>query len=151
MPDARNTSYGLALARNPALRAHRTGDIGGWTPRAILRCGASDQAASAIPAKASRTQAWVSHTIFRCASRTDVIGPLPPTTFQNSSQSGSDQSHSPFSSFQASVGSGTLIPRSQSFGTYVEKNSWRRLSFDRVLIPHSSSMSRFFDGGPKKC
>jgi hypothetical protein len=44
-----------------------------------------------------------------------------------------------------------VIPTSQSFGTYVEKNSCRRLSFDRVLIPHSRSMSRFFDGGPKKC
>src|SRR5436853_2391047 len=79
------------------------------------------------------------------------MGPSPRTTFQNSSQSGSDQSHSPLSSFHASLSSGTLIPRSQSLGTYVEKNSCRRLSLVRVLIPQYRSMSFFFEGGPKKC
>src|SRR5207249_4572796 len=74
-------------------------------------------AASGMPANASRTHAWVSHMVLRRASRTEVMGPLPLTTCQNSSQSGSDQSHSPASSLKASFSSGTEMPRSHSLGT----------------------------------
>ena len=70
-----------------------------------------------MPANTSRTHAWVSQTVLRWARRMCVIGPSPFTTRQNSSQSGWVQSHSPRSSFHASPGSGTVMPRSQSFGT----------------------------------
>src|SRR5205823_3985383 len=92
-------------------------------------------AAAGIPAKTSRTQAWVSHMAFRYRSRTDVMGPLPLTVVQNSSQSthsGAPHSHLPLSSAYRRAGSGTVIPTSHSFGTYVEKNSSRRSSFERV-------------------
>src|SRR5439155_15507780 len=102
------------------------------------------------PLKTSRNHAWLFHTARRHDSRVSVIGPLPLTTCQNSSQfTQSSAPHSHPSPLRRRSGSGTLIPTSQSFGTYVSKNSLRSSSFDFVLIPQWSKTSfSGFDGGP---
>src|SRR5205823_14059858 len=102
-----------------------------------------------MPANASRIHACLSHMALRYASRTAVMGPLPLTTRQNSSQSGWDQIHSPSCSSKASSGSGTEMPTSHSLGTYVEKNSCLRSSLDLVLMPQYKRTSLAgFEGGP---
>src|SRR5437763_171080 len=74
--------------------------------------------ARGTPLKTSRSHAWLFHTARRHDRRVSVIGPLPLTTCQNSSQlTQSEAPHSQPSTVFRSAGSGAEMPTSHSFGT----------------------------------